>query len=247
MATVAIQGLAPFLPGHRPRSPARWWTASAPAGLPPRARTVSIEALEEGPDPPEVSGVAGLAAPCSLPEPFLASLALPPERAAQLRALASRTANRLLREARSFAARRTRGQRHPRRGPGESASALDRARLPLFHAALPLLARHRTCPWDAAEPPFLVEVDPPSLLAALGLPSSSLGGERADAIERRAAALEALARSGPGFRVVVGPRDLAIASEPALRAVVAAAAAAWFVRNRPSPPPPPASCWIPLP
>jgi hypothetical protein len=247
MAVPPLHGLAPFVPDHRPSGAPRWWVATAPSGLAPRARRLAIVALEERAEPPEIAGIAGVAAPLSLPPAFLEALGLPADRRAQLAALAARTPRRLRAEARTFAARRPRGARHPLRGPGESLSALDRARLPLFHAALPLLSRIRTVPWDEALPPFLVEVDVPSFLGALGLPASGLAGGGSEAIRRRIRVVEALEGDVIGFGVQLSDREVAVAALHALRAVVAAVAAAWFFRNRPDPPPAPAACWIPLP
>lgn len=247
MAVPPLQGLAPFLPDRRPSGAARWWVATAPHGLAPRARRLAVDAIEERAESPEVEGVAGVAAPLSLPPAFLEALGLAADRPAQLRALAARTPQRLRAEARAFAARRDRGARHPLRGPGESLSALDRARLPLFCAALPLLARTRAVPWDEARPPFLVEVDVAAFLDALGLPGTGLAGEGAEAIRRRLRVVKALEEGGAGFRVAIRERELAVGALPALRAVVAAVAAAWFFRNRPDPPTAASACWIPLP
>ncbi|MGQ0612574.1 MAG: hypothetical protein ACT4PV_02330 [Planctomycetaceae bacterium] len=226
MAAPPVAGFAPYLPAHRPRAAARWWTALAPKGLAPRARVLRIETLDEAAEPPRPSGMAGLAAPCSLPDAFLEWLQLAGPRASQLAALEAMTRARLLESVRLFASRRKRGERHPRRTRGESLPALDRLRLPLFHAALPLLRTTRTRPLDPPDPPFLVEIDPPALLQALGLPATGLGGDRPEAVRRRAAILDALARGAPGFGVEIAERDLAIASAPALIAVIAATGAA---------------------
>ncbi len=226
MAAPPVAGYAPYLPAHRPRAAARWWTALAPKGLAPRARILRIETVDESAEPPTPSGLAGLAAPCSLPDPFLAWLELAGPRASQLAALEAMTGARLLESVRLFAARRKRGDRHPRRTRGESLPSLDRLRLPLFHAALPLLRSTRTRPFDPPDPPCIVEVDPPALLQALGLPATGLGGDRPEAVRRRAEILEALGAGAAGFRVETTERDLALASGPALFAVVACVAAA---------------------
>lgn len=241
MAVVA--GLAPDLPPDQPAGPVRWWTAR---GRLTRTRLVVAGPGEER-ETPFSDGVVGLAAPCSLPIAFLEHLGLQGSRQASLDALARRTVRRLLADARAFAARRERGRKHPLRTPAESLPALDRRRLALFHAALPLLRIMPARPWAPERPPCLVEVDVPSVLAALGLPAAGLSGDREEAIARRARVLADLADGALGFRVAVAHRDFAVASYAALRAVVAAATAAWVVRATPTPPGPEAEAWLPLP
>ncbi|MHC4957464.1 MAG: hypothetical protein ACYTGN_03745 [Planctomycetota bacterium] len=184
-------GLAPYLPPNRPRAQPRWWVA---CGNP--------VVLEECAAPPEticVDGPCGLAAPTSLPAEFLDYL-----EAAKLRP-DKLTANRLCAHARTFAARRQRGERHPRRSDTESLSALDRRRLPLFHAALPLLERKP------------LEVDVPAYLKEHELPHTGLRGPLPDAVRKRRDIVRAL-------RLEIVDRDVAIASYDALRALVAFAA-----------------------
>ena len=178
-------GLAPYLPHHRPRAAPRWWVA--------RTNTEgTLSSLEEQEALPEIDGPAGIAAPCSLPPEFLEHLGRSP---------AAMTAERLCREARTFAASRTRGQRHPLRHPGESRSALDRRQLILHHAALPLIG-------------VVTEIDVPAWLRSRELPHTGLAGDLPAAIDARASILDALP--------VVGPilRDRALANFDALRALV---------------------------
>jgi len=238
-----IQGLAPFLPPSRPRDAARWWCAQGTL----EGDRLRIGTLDEADAPPAVSGACGLAAPCSLPRAFLAQLGLDGPRDDVLATLRGWKPGRLLREARAFASRARRGRKHPSRCQGESTSALDRSRLARFAAALPLLAATPTLPWADAEPPFLFEVDVPAFLAALDLEATGLGGDAQDAIARRARVLGALHEGAPGFAIDTAPRDFAVASLPALEAVVAATAAAWLSRAKPEAPPRDAEAWIPLP
>lgn len=224
----AVLGLAPYLPPSRPRDAARWWAA---AGTLEPSRLL-VERLAEDESPPPVTSPCGLAAPCSLPRAFLDYLGIgrsldfegPPDR--------------LFRRARAFAAQAPRGARQPLRFPHESMPALDRRRLPLFLAALPLLRG------EAA--PLLVEVDPAATLGALGLQRSGLSGARPSAVDARARVLAALAEGAIGFPVVALQRDYAVASFPALAAVVACAMAARVQRDgirRPAD----AETWVPLP
>ncbi len=178
-------GLAPYLPHHRPRAAPRWWIARADAGG-------TITSLDEQESLPAVDGRAGIAAPCSLPPEFLEHLGRPP---------AAMTAERLCREARVFAASRTRGQRHPLRHPGESRSSLDRRQLILHHAALPLIE-------------VATEVDVHAWLRSRELPHAGLSGNLPAAIDARASILDALSVVDPRVR------DRALANVDALRAVV---------------------------
>jgi hypothetical protein len=243
VAVIELQGLAPYLPPHRPFSEARWWRATGRA----HGASVVLEELAEDRTLPVVRGLCGLAAPCSLPAAFLASLDAGAARGEALGALAGWTTARLLQKARAFASRGTRGRKHPRRADAESHSALDRRRLALFHAALPLLRTVRVAPWDALEPPCLFEVDAPALLRALDLPHAQLSGETAMAIVKRASILDALQGGAAGLRLESVTRDCAVAALPALRAVLALFAAAWVERTRPTPPPAGAEAWLPLP
>jgi len=223
-----VQGLAPYLAPARPREPARWWAAAG--ALEPHHLRVSR--IEEGDAPPPVTSPCGVAAPCSLPAPFLDFLglrgslevALPPDR--------------LFRRAREFAAAATRGAKHPLRVPHESLPALDRRRLPLFLAVLPLLRG------DAA--PHLLEIDAAAILRALGLPHAQLSGSSPAAVDRRARILAALAEGALGFRVEAAQRDYAVASFPALVAVLGCAMAA-RVRSRGDVRPAGSETWVPLP
>jgi hypothetical protein len=193
---VQLLGLAPFVPPSRPRADAAWWRAT---GCVEDGR-IRIERLEERADPGPFSSPCGLAAPCSLPDEFLAWADGD---------VTTWTRDRLLREARLFAARRTRGQRHPKR-PGESAPSLDRRRLVRYHAALPLLASHGNA---------ITEVDVISWLRERELPATGLAGSSAQAIARRAAILREI-------DVDVAERDYAVGSWPALEAVIACRAVA---------------------
>jgi len=240
MTARALTGLAPWLPRHRPRARARWWVARG-ALEGPRVVLTALESLADAEPVPQ--GRTGLAAPCSLPVAFLEALGVETTtRASSLASLARLTAPRLCAEARRFAKARPRGQRHPRRTESESACALDRTRLPLFLAAVPLLRRHDVFPWAAPErEPCLVEVDVAAWCAASGLPATGLAGDDAGAIGRRAAIADALAVD------LADARDLAVASLPALRAVVALAAAAATLRRDPPPVDSTAEAWLALP
>ena len=228
----------------RPTAAPRWWRAQGALG----AERLVLEALREDDAPAPCEGPCGLAAPCSLPRPFLVHLGLAGDRAALLQGLEARTAARLMKEARAYASRSPRGGKAPLRDPRESRSALARDRLAAFRAAVPLLRRavDRTLPWgDGA--PALFEVDVAATLAALGLPHSGLGGASREAILRRASVLDGL---GTALHLTVDARpvrDLAVASKGAFDAVVACAAAAWFARARPTPPANDAEAWLPLP
>ncbi len=223
-----VQGLAPYLSPARPRGPARWWAAAGAL----EALHLHVHRIEEGEAPPPVSSPCGLAAPCSLPASFLDFLglrrsldvALPPDL--------------LFRRAREFAAASPRGAKHPLRVPHESIPALDRRRLPLFLAALPLLR-------DAAFP-LLLEIDAAAVLRELGLPHAQLSGTSPAAVDRRARILTALAEGALGFRVDVARRDYAVASFPALTALLGCAMAA-RVRSRGDTRPEDAEAWVPLP
>jgi hypothetical protein len=223
-----VLGLAPYLAPSRPRSAPRWWAASG--SLEPSRLLVT--SLAEDETPPAVTAPCGIAAPCSLPAAFLEFLGIgrsldfegPPDR--------------LFRRARAFADAARRGQRQPLRVPHESMPVLDRRRLPLFLAALPLLRRDRAS--------LLVEIDAAAVLRALGLPHSGLSGGRPPAVDRRASVLAALGDGALGFPVVAAQRDYAVASLPALSAIVACAMAARLVRDgarRPAD----AETWVPLP
>jgi hypothetical protein len=238
-----VAGLAPYLPPHRPRARARWWSARGRV----EGESLLVGILEERDGPPAVEVPTGLVAPCSLPRAFLEYLGIPRPREEVLRRLAERTPGRLLADARAFASRTPRGHRQPLRVEGESASALDRRRLALFAASLELLRATPTVPWAEPARGFLFEVDATALVEALGLPASGRSGDRPEAVRMRAAVLAALAGGALGLEVRVEARDLAVASRPALDAVLAAALAAWLVRTSPPPPPPDAEAWIPLP
>jgi len=223
-----FEGLAPYLPPARPRAPARWWSAAAPL----EQGCLRLERLAEGEAPPPVTAPCGLAAPCSLPAPFLAFLG------ARRSLDVSGPPDRLFRRAREFAAAAPHGTKHPLRVPHESLPTLDRRRLPLFLAALPLLRG------DAAR--LLLEVDAAATLRALGLPHARLGGASPAAVDRRASILRALAEGALGFRVEAPQRDYAVASFPALVAVLACAMAA-RVHARGDLRPADAEAWVPLP
>jgi hypothetical protein len=223
-----VLGLAPYLAPSRPRSAPRWWAASGTL----EPSRLLVQSLAEGETPPVVASPCGLAAPCSLPRAFQEYLGIrrsldcegPPDR--------------IFRRARAFAAAAQRGQRQPLRVPHESLPVLDRRRLPLFLAALPLLRG------EAA--PLLIEVDAAATLRALGLPCSGLSGARPAAVDRRANVLAALAEGAIGFPVLAVQRDYAVASLPALAAIVACAMAARVLRDgvrRPAD----AETWVPLP
>jgi hypothetical protein len=149
---------------------------------------------------------------------------------------------------RSFASRRSQGQKHPSRDAQESLSSLDRRRLPLFGAAIPLLRNNPTLPWSEARKSFLFEVDPPAFLAALDLPCVNLGGEAPAAIQRRASILGAFHNGVAGLPPTqVVSRDFAVASYPALCAVIATIAAAWVQKSDTRPESVNLEAWIPLP
>jgi hypothetical protein len=242
MSEPAAEGFVPFLPGHRPRGVPRWWVARAPKGL---GTTLRIDELAERAEPGDVAGVCGLAAPCSLPRAFLEHLGVAPgEHKAALEALSERTTSRLLSEARGFASRRRRGTKHPPRTPHESLSALDRRRLPLLCAALPLLRRTPTAPWCSLNPPFVFEVDVAVFLSALKL--ARRAGDGVDAVRTRVETLAALEQGAAGFPVEIRERELAVAAPGAFDAVVACVAAAWLWREHPAVPEN-AEAWIPLP
>lgn len=221
-----VLGLAPYLAPARPRDPARWWSA---AGTLEKGH-LRVERIGEADAAPPVSVPCGLAAPCSLPAPFLdflgvrRSIDCPPDR--------------LFRRAREFAAAAQQGQKHPLRVPHESLPALDRRRLPLFLAALPLLR--------SAALPLLLEVDAAAILGALDLPHAQLSGASPAAVDRRVRVLAALAEGAFGFRVQTAQRDYAVASLPALVALLACAMAA-RVSSRGDRRPEDAETWVPLP
>jgi hypothetical protein len=223
-----VQGLAPYLAPARPRAPARWWAAEGTI-LPDLLR---LDRLAEADAPPPVTALCGLAAPCSLPPAFLDFLGV--RRSLDV----AGPPDRLFRRAREFAAEAPRGQRHPLRVPHESLPALDRRRLPLFLAALPMLRG------DAS--PLLLEVDAAAILRALGLPHAQLSGSSPAAVDRRVRVLAALAEGALGFRVEAAQRDYAVASFPALVALLACAMAA-RVRARGDRRPEGAEAWVPLP
>jgi hypothetical protein len=228
MAKAAVQGLAPYVPSARPRAPARWWAAAGDLGQ----GRLRVETLEEGGEPPAVTAPCGIAAPCSLPRPFLEFLGV--ARSVDV----DGTADRLFRRARAFAAAATRGRRHPLRVPHESLPALDRRRLPLFLAALPLLR--------APAGALLVEVDPPAMLRSLELPHARLRGTLPAAVDARAGIVDALVQGALGFRLYTPHRDRAVASLPALFALLACAMAGW-TRVHGVGRPADAEAWIPLP
>jgi hypothetical protein len=223
-----VQGLAPYLPPARPRSAARWWAAAGTV----EPSFLRLDRLDEAATAPPVVAPCGLAAPCSLPAPFLDFLGVRSSLAVE------GPRERLFRRAREFAAAAKRGYRHPLRVPHESLSVLDRRRLPLFLCALPLLRG------DAA--PLLFEVDVAAILRALGLPHVGLAGDAPAAVDGRALVLEALCGGALGFRVETPRRDYAIASLPALAAILSCAMAA-RVRESGVSRPAGAETWVPLP
>lgn len=221
----AVLGLAPFVPAHLPRARPRWWTARGEAA----SGRLRIERLHESPDPPALDVSCGLAAPCSLPRAFLEFLG---ERQDSL------AVARLLAEARAFANQAPRGRKQPRRTADESVSVLDRTRLPLYGAAAPLVRDHGD---------LVFEVDAQSVLTRLELPAQGLAGDRQEAVRRRGRILQALQEGVlGGIAVDLRERDYAVASHPALCAVIAAAMAAW-VRGNEMKPPHDTETWIPLP
>jgi len=243
MASVPFQGISLHLPPHLPRARPRWWEARGEL----RQGRLRIDILHELDVPPAVTGIAGLAFPCSLPRPFLEFLDIEGSRKEELRALAARTPSRLFHDARAFASRTPPGRKHPRRTADESESALERRRLARFAASLPLLRRTATPPWEAADVPYGFEVDPPALLKALDLPATGLSGSSAETIERRTRILAALAEGRLGAPLDLAGRDLAVGSQGALEAVCAACAAAWLDASGTKPPLGRAQAWIPLP
>ncbi len=221
----AVLGLAPHVPAHLLRARPRWWTARGAAD----DDRLRIDRLDESTEPPAIDAWCGLAAPCSLPAEFREFL---PDRPEDL------TVARLLAEARAFASRTPRGRKQPRRTADESVSVLDRARLPLYGAAAPLVRAHRD---------RVFEVDARSVLARLELPARGLAGEQQEAVRRRVRILQALQEGVlGGVAVDLRERDYAVASYPALCAVIAAAMAAWVLGNEQKPPHD-TETWIPLP
>ena len=196
-----LMGLAPYVPAHRPRATPRWWIARSDDS--PIAIT-----LEESASLPAPGHPCGIAAPTTLPQPFLDYLD------AIQKPLAGLKLNRLLALAREFAMKQQRGSRHPARSATESLSALDRRQLPLFFAAQPLLHIHPT------------EVDVPAVLKAHDLPHTALGGTTPRSIDHRARILAALEKGALGTPLEVNNRDYAIANHDALRAVLALAVGA---------------------
>jgi len=222
-----LTGLAPYVDPRRPRAAARWWSA---AGTVTGPRLVIRALAEAAAPPPALPGLVALAAPTSLPRVFLESLGA--ARAGDI----TLPLPQLRARVRAWAARAPRGKKHPRRTPAVSVSALDPRRLPLFHAALPLLRARDD----------LIEADVPSVLAALHLPARGLAGSTPAAILDRARILQALHEGVLGPPLDLRERDFAIASRPALDAVLAAALAAWVHAGghaRPAG----AEAWIPLP
>ena len=203
-----VQGLVPHLPPHRPNAEARWWFAEGVL----EGDTLRIERLDESSEPPAILAPCGLAAPCSLPTEFVESLGV------ELSAVRKWKFKRLASAVRHFAARRQRGDHHPARDVPESLSALDRRRLARFHAALPLLL-------NATSAAHIVEVDVPLRLRALDLPADDLSGQDPKSIARRASILRALEEGRGGPKLIVAERDYAVATLPALEAVVACLAA----------------------
>jgi len=223
-----LQGLVPYLPAARPRGVARWWAARGTM----EPRRLLVDRLSEGEAPPPVTSPCGLAAPCSLPPAFLDFLGV--RRSLDV----ADPPSRIFRRAREFAAAASRGHRQPLRVPHESLPSLDRRRLPLFLAALPLLRS------EAAT--RLFEVDPAAILRALGLPHAALAGDAPAAVDGRVRILAALADGVLGFRVETAQRDYAVASFPALAALVACAMAARVLKDGVSRPPG-AETWVPVP
>jgi len=222
-----LSGLAPYGDPRRPRAAPRWWSA---AGAVTGGRLVIRTLAEAAAPPPALPALVALAAPTSLPREFLETLG-----AAHARDVAL-TAQQLRARARAWAAHAPRGRKHPRRAPEVSVSALDPRRLPLFHAALPLLRARDD----------LIEADVASLLAALALPARGLAGPSPAAVLARARVLQALHEGVLGPPLDLRERDFAIASRSALDAVLAAALAAWVHaggHERPAG----AEAWIPLP
>lgn len=242
---LGLVGLA--APGSLPRSFLRHLEQ---ARIDDRAARRALRA-ERG-RPPAGAGGAGIAAePTVAPPPVVVAEPAPPPReplSESRRLTRGLTVERLLREARSFAGGRLRGDRFPRRRPDEPLPALDRLRLPLFLAAAPLFDARPLLPWCRSIDGAIVEVEPSLFLAALGAPASGLSGDRPDAVRRRLRALEAVEGGAAGFPVTIADRELAIAAAPALDAVVAAVAAAWAARRPlPATPDDAVEAWWPLP
>jgi hypothetical protein len=93
---------------------------------------------------------------------------------------------------------------------------------------------------------LIFEVDPKSLLARLELPAHGLAGAGQDAILHRVRILQALQEGVLGLAVDLRERDYAVASRPALDAVLAVAMAAWVHGNE-TKPQHDTGTWIPLP
>lgn len=195
---VRVQALVPYLPSHLPRATPTWWCASAE----PQGDRLVVDLLEERDRPPTIETRCAIAAPCSLPGAFREWLGVDDN------TLARWTPNRLFAEARTFAAKRKTGDKHPARDTAESLSALDRRRLARFHAALPLLGSAHVFEFDTA-----------LWLAQHDLPTQSLHRDDMRAIARRASILAHI-------DVDVAARDFAVASWPALEAVLGCCAAA---------------------
>ncbi|MHC4955067.1 MAG: hypothetical protein ACYTGZ_14405 [Planctomycetota bacterium] len=243
MQAQRVLGIVPHVPSNRPRASARWWCADGVID----GDTLRIERLDEQAEAPAITAPCGLAAPCSLPSAFVAYLDSGAHRESLMHVLHGWTAKRLFSAARRFASRQQRGQRHPRRHANESMSALDRRRLARFHAALPLLTTCAVRPWSDDTSAYLFEVDVPAWLAALDLPAHHLSGDEPEAIARRVAIVHALEEGRAGLRLALAERAYAIATLPALEAVVAAFAAAHVTLFAPPQPDAGADSWIPVP
>ena len=101
----------------------------------------------------------------------------------------------------------------------ESLSSLDRRRLARFHASIPLLT-------DPASAAHIVEVDVPLWLRAADLPCDDLSAQSTKSIARRVSIVRALEEGRGGMKLELPERDYAIATLPALEAVIACLAAA---------------------
>ncbi len=237
-------GLAPYVSPNRPHAPARWWVAAVTGG-----GDEWTVALSEQAALPTPQGVTALAAPCSLPRAFLAHLKLDTKsREHACETIGKWTTRRLAAHARVFAKAQQRGSRHPARCTEESLSVLDRRRLALFHAALPLLTTHPTTPWSEPRPPFLFECDVTATLRACDLPAHALRSARPDTVLRRQRVVDAFAKGCLGTTISPSEPGVVVASVDALRAFVAGAMSVWFARNTPPPPSLEHSdAWIPLP
>jgi hypothetical protein len=250
MPAATVRGLAPSLHPHRPGAPAPWWIAEGTFAR-GRLRVTALTQHGAAPAPEALltpTALLGVAAPCSLPAPFVAHLGLDPaDRAMVLRTLDRWTFARLAREARLFARVSQRGRKHPLRFPEESMSALDRRRLARFHAVLPLLRAAPAYPWAPLCAPALVEVDVAARLRAHDLHATGLAGTSHDAIAGRAMVLGAVCAGELGTATVVDAREVAVASADALAAVVAAVAVAGLLARALPPPAADAAGWIPLP